>query len=85
MAPVQNNLPFTSAIRFLGALGGLCAIIGVASGVVMLLLMWATGSAPHILTQLSLLLVPLALLLLVIVMILSVLRRRASGSPAGTR
>lgn len=76
---MQNKdvLPYSGAIRFLGVLGATLAIISTLSGIAMLLLKWGTGNAPHLLTHLTLFLLPIAFLALILAMVLMVLQRRS--------
>ena len=74
----QAELPYSGAIRALGLTAGVLTILGTLSGVAMLLLTWVTGGAPHILSVLPLLVLPLAFLALLATLFLTLLRRRAS-------
>ncbi|WP_421084361.1 hypothetical protein [Rothia nasimurium] len=73
----SDELPYGTGIRVLGWVAGGLMALGVASGLVMLLLKWGSGQAPEILSQIPLLAMPLAFLALLVAMFLSLLRRRA--------
>ncbi|ORC16476.1 MULTISPECIES: hypothetical protein [Rothia] len=74
----QAELPYNGAIRVLGLTAGVLTVLGTISGVAMLLLTWATGGAPHILSILPLLVLPVAFLAFLATLLLTLLRRRAS-------
>lgn len=71
-------LPYTRAIRWLGAGGGILAVVCVICGVVMLLMKWAGAHPPALMSQIPLILIPVAFLALIVSIVLAVLRRRAS-------
>lgn len=73
----KDVLPYASAIRWLSLAGAVCAVLSTISGAAMLLLKWGSGSAPEVLTQLTLALMPLGFVLLVVAMVLLVLQRRS--------
>ena len=72
------ELPYGGSIRALGLAAGVLMLVGTLSGVTMLLLKWATGAAPEILSITPLLTLPLAFLALLGALFLTLLRRRAS-------
>lgn len=71
-------LPYTHTIRWLSAGGGLLAILCAVLGVAMLLLKWAGSHPAAIISQVPLVLFPVAFITLMFALILSVLRRKAS-------
>lgn len=74
----SDELPYSASIRVLGWVAGALMALGVVSGLVMLIMKWASGEAPEILSQIPLVSMPLAFVALMLVMFLSLLRRRAS-------
>lgn len=73
----KDTLPYAGTIRALGVTGAVLAIISTISGVLMLWMKWTGASTPNILTQIPLLLFPLAFIALMIAMVFLVLQRRA--------
>ena len=73
----KEVLPYAGTIRTLGITGAVLAIISTISGVLMLCMKWAGASTPNILTQIPLLLFPLAFIALMAAMVFLVLQRRA--------
>lgn len=67
-------------IRVLGACGVACTVVAVVAGVAMLLMTWATGSAPILLTRLSLFLLPLGFLMLIAAIAVAGAHRRRARS-----
>ena len=74
----DTPLPYTSAIRWLGFGGGALAILCVLSGVIMLLMKSAEKEVPALMSQIPLVLLPVAFMLLMAAIYLAVRRRRAS-------
>ena len=67
--PPQRNIAF---------FGGILAVVCVICGVVMLLMKWAGAHPPALMSQIPLILLPVAFLALMVSIVLAVLRRRAS-------
>ena len=68
--PPQRNIAFFG--------GGILAVVCVICGVVMLLMKWAGAHPPALMSQIPLILLPVAFLALMVSIVLAVLRRRAS-------
>ena len=74
---VANELPYTRAIRWLGAGGGILALLCTLSGVAMLVLKWVDAHPP-VMSQVPLVLFPVAFIALMLALLLAVLRRKSS-------
>ena len=74
---VANELPYTRAIRWLGAGGGILALLCTLSGVAMLVLKWVDAH-PAVMSQVPLVLFPVAFIALMLALLLAVLRRKSS-------
>lgn len=72
------ELPYGKTIRSLGVSSLALMILGAISGLAMLLLKWATGSAPHILSIIPLMVLPVAFMALLAALFFTLLRRRTS-------
>lgn len=72
------ELPYGTTIRFLGVGALILMTLGALSGVSMLLLKWLTGAAPHLLSIIPLLALPLAFVALLAALFFTLLRRRTS-------
>ncbi|MDO4897926.1 MAG: hypothetical protein Q3965_01330 [Rothia sp. (in: high G+C Gram-positive bacteria)] len=70
--------PYSRLIRGLGITAGVLMVLGVTSTIVMLLLKWASGSAPQILSIIPLLFIPTSFLALLAALLFAVLRKKAS-------
>ena len=75
---VANELPYTRAIRWLGAGGGILALLCTLSGVAMLVLKWVDAHPPAVMSQVPLVLFPVAFIALMLALLLAVLRRKSS-------
>ena len=71
---VANELPYTRAIRWLGAGGGILALLCTLSGVAM----WVDAHPPAVMSQVPLVLFPVAFIALMLALLLAVLRRKSS-------
>lgn len=71
-----SSSPESRTVRALGFSGGLLALIAVACGMVMLVVKAAGGHPSPVLTQMLLLLLPLAFVELMAALLLEVRRRR---------
>lgn len=71
-------LPYSQAIKWLGATGGLLALLCTLSGVAMLLLKWGGVTVPAFMSQVPLVLFPIAFIALMLALMLAVMRRKAS-------
>lgn len=69
------SLPYAGAIRWLGAAGALLALICLLTGVVMLVMKWVGAAPPALMSQIPLVLLPVAFIALMAALILSVMRR----------
>lgn len=72
---VPAPLPYTRAIRWLGVGGGILALLCLLSGIVMLIMKWAGVTPPAVMSQIPLVLLPVAFIALMIALGLAVLRR----------
>ena len=68
-------LPYARAIRWLGAGGGILALLCLLSGIVMLLMKGAGTTPPAVMSQIPLVLLPVAFIALMVALGLAVLRR----------
>ena len=68
-------LPYAGAIRWLGGAGALLALICVLTGVAMLVMKWVGAAPPALMSQIPLVLLPVAFIALMAALILSVMRR----------
>lgn len=68
-------LPYAGAIRWLGAAGALLALICLLTGVAMLVMKWVGAAPPALMSQIPLVLLPVAFIALMAALILSVMRR----------
>lgn len=68
-------LPYARAIRWLGAAGALLALICLLTGVAMLVMKWVGAAPPALMSQIPLVLLPVAFIALMAALILSVMRR----------
>ena len=68
-------LPYAEAIRWLGAAGALLALICLLTGVAMLVMKWVGAAPPALMSQIPLVLLPVAFIALMAALILSVIRR----------
>ena len=68
-------LPYTRAIRWLGVGGGILALLCLLSGIVMHIMKWAGVTPPAAMSQIPLVLLPVAFIALMIALGLAVLRR----------
>ena len=68
-------LPYTRAFRWLGVGGGILALLCLFSGIVMLIMKWAGVTPPAVMSQIPLVLLPVAFIALMIALGLAVLRR----------
>lgn len=64
--------------RFLGITGGILALLSFISGLSMLLMKWAGAAPPHLLSQLPLLVLPLAFVCFMLSIWCAIQRRRKS-------
>lgn len=69
------SLPYAGAIRWLGAGGALLALICLLTGVAMLVMKWVGAAPPALMSQIPLVLLPVAFIALMAALILSVMRR----------
>ena len=69
------SLPYAGAIRWLGAAGALLALICLITGVAMLVMKWVGAAPPALMSQIPLVLLPVAFIALMAALILSVMRR----------
>ena len=69
------SLPSAGAIRWLGAAGALLALICLLTGVAMLVMKWVGAAPPALMSQIPLVLLPVAFIALMAALILSVMRR----------
>lgn len=69
------HLPYAGAIRWLGAAGALLALICLLTGVAMLVMKWVGAAPPALMSQIPLVLLPVAFIALMAALILSVMRR----------
>ena len=69
------SLPYAGAIRWLGAAGALLALICLLTGVAMLVMKWVGVAPPALMSQIPLVLLPVAFIALMAALILSVMRR----------
>ena len=69
------SLPYAGAIRWLGAAGALLALICLLTGVAMLVMQWVGAAPPALMSQIPLVLLPVAFIALMAALILSVMRR----------
>ena len=69
------SLPYAGAIRWLGAAGALLALICLLTGVAMLVMKWVGAAPPALMSQIPLVLLPVAFITLMAALILSVMRR----------
>ncbi|MFW0154768.1 hypothetical protein ACN08X_01800 [Rothia sp. P6271] len=76
MTESSSSLSDSLAVSFLSFCGALCTVLGVVSGVAMLLLMWFYGHAPHFLTWGAMVLLPVGFLSLVCSLVVAMVRRR---------
>ena len=68
-------LPYAGAIRWLGAAGAILALICLLTGVAMLVMKWVGVAPPALMSQIPLVLLPVAFIALMAALILSVMRR----------
>lgn len=73
-----SSAAWAARVRFLGIIGGVLALVSALCGVVMLLMKWFVGSAPDILSQIPLVVLPIAFLAFMGALVCAVVRRRAS-------
>lgn len=73
-----TSATWAARVRYLGITGGVLAVFSVLCGVIMLLMKWTTGSAPHILSQIPLIILPLAFIAFMAALWCAMMRRRAS-------
>ena len=69
------SLPYAGAIRWLGAAGALLALICLLTGVAMLVMKWVGVAPPALMSQIPMVLLPVAFIALMAALILSVMRR----------
>lgn len=69
------SLPYAGAIRWLGAAGALLALICLLTGVAMLVMKWVGAAPPALMSQIPLVLLPVAFIALMAALVLSVMRR----------
>lgn len=69
------TLPYAGAIRWLGAAGALLALLCLLTGVAMLVMKWVGAAPPALMSQIPLVLLPVAFIALMAALILSVMRR----------
>lgn len=69
------SLPYAGAIRWLGAAGALLALLCLLTGVAMLVMKWVGAAPPALMSQIPLVLLPVAFIALMAALILSVMRR----------
>lgn len=69
------SLPYAGAIRWLGAGGAILALICLLTGVAMLVMKWVGAAPPALMSQIPLVLLPVAFIALMAALILSVMRR----------
>ncbi len=72
---IPTPLPYAGAIRWLGAGGALLALICLLTGVAMLVMKWVGAAPPALMSQIPLVLLPVAFIALMAALILSVMRR----------
>ncbi|MBS4941049.1 MAG: hypothetical protein KHZ68_05175 [Rothia mucilaginosa] len=68
-------LPYAGAIRWLGAAGAILALLCLLTGVAMLVMKWVGAAPPALMSQIPLVLLPVAFIALMAALILSVMRR----------
>lgn len=69
------SLPYAGAIRWLGAGGAILALLCLLTGVAMLVMKWVGAAPPALMSQIPLVLLPVAFIALMAALILSVMRR----------
>ncbi|WP_413041537.1 hypothetical protein ACLUU9_00700 [Rothia mucilaginosa] len=72
---IPAPLPYAGAIRWLGAAGALLALLCLLTGVAMLVMKWVGATPPALMSQVPLILLPVAFIALMAALILSVMRR----------
>ena len=72
---VPAPLPYAGAIRWLGASGAILALLCLLTGVAMLVMKWVGAVPPALMSQIPLVLLPVAFIALMAALILSVMRR----------
>lgn len=73
-----SSLTWATRVRALGITGGVLALISVICGVIMLILKWQVGHAPDVLSQIPLIVLPIAFVAFMAALWCAVMRRRAS-------
>jgi len=73
--PTPAPPPSAGAIRWLGAAGALLALLCLLTGVAMLVMKWVGATPPALMSQVPLILLPVAFIALMAALILSVMRR----------
>ncbi len=68
-------LPYARAIRWLGVGGGILALLCLLSGTAMLLMKWAGAAPPAMMSQIPLILLPVAFMALMIALMLLIAQR----------
>lgn len=69
------SLPYAGAIRWLGAGGAILALLCLLTGIAMLMMKWVGAAPPALMSQIPLVLLPVAFIALMAALILSVMRR----------
>lgn len=69
------SLPYAGAIRWLGAGGAILALLCLLTGIAMLVMKWVGAAPPALMSQIPLVLLPVAFIALMAALILSVMRR----------
>lgn len=72
---IPTPLPYAGAIRWLGAGGAILALLCLLTGVAMLVMKWVGAAPPALMSQIPLVLLPVAFIALMAALILSVMRR----------
>ena len=72
---IPTPLPYAGAIRWLGAGGAILALLCLLTGVAMLVMKWVGATPPALMSQIPLVLLPVAFIALMAALFLSVMRR----------
>jgi len=74
-AQAPAPLPYAGAIRWIGAGGAILALLCLLTGVAMLVMKWVGAAPPALMSQIPLVLLPVAFIALMVALGLAVLRR----------
>ena len=72
---IPAPLPYAGAIRWLGRRRAILALLCLLTGVAMLVMKWVGAAPPALMSQIPLVLLPVAFIALMAALILSVMRR----------